>query len=119
MKYIFLMLSLCLFNSLALAETHIDAKFKFPYEQKNTVLEQYDANTTTKAYSKLSLEDRIRLIQDILERYRKTGVQTKYTAAEYIYAIDNVLKKNPDYTTVPLGQIIKMILEEEGKVKGE
>ena len=99
MKYIVIILLLT--SSLALAES------------RHPVLEEHNADTTTEAFLNLSKYDQIKLLENIIARYKKEGIEVKFTSAEYLHMIDNLLVKNPDYAKIPLGQIFRMILEED------
>lgn len=58
-------------------------------------------------------------MEDLISQYRAQGVKDKFTSAEYLHMIDNLLAKNPDYAKIPLGQIFRMILEEDGSLMKE
>ena len=77
------------------------------------------AETTTEAFMKLSRYDQIKLLEDIITQYKKENVEVKFTSAEYLLMVDNLVVKNPDYAKIPLEQIFKMILEEEATVPKE
>ena len=77
------------------------------------------AETTTEAFIKLSRYDQIKLIEDIIGRYKAEGIEVKFTSAGYLHMIDNLLAKNPDYGKVPLEQIIRGILIAEGSLPNE
>ncbi len=118
MKYNILILFL-LVSSPAFAGTHIDAKFKFPPEERHQVLKQYGADTTTEAFLKLSQKEQVQVLQEVIDRYYKQGVKAKYTATEYVDIIDNLMAKNPEYMGISLGQIFREILLEEGSLAKE
>ena len=74
------------------------------------------ADTTTKRYMELPQKQQVPVIQNIINKYRAEGVEPKYTPIEYMRMIDRLMAKNPDYMNVPVGQIFRMILEEEGSL---
>ena len=114
-KYVVISITLLLISTLAFAQTQ---------EEREEILKQYNAKTTTEAFVNLPEYGQITLIENIMNRYRAQGVKVKLRSPEYVYMLKNILAKNPDYIGIELGQIFKMILEEEGslpkdgKVKG-
>ena len=77
------------------------------------------AETTTEAFLRLSRYDQIELLEDIISRYQAQGVEVKLTSAEYLHMINNLLAQNPDYSKIPLRQIIRGILIAEGSLPNE
>ena len=109
-KYVVISIVLLLISSLAFAQTQ---------EEREEILKQYNAKTTTEAFVNLPEYGQITLIENIMNRYRAQGVKVKLRSPEYVYMLKNILAKNPDYIGIELGQIFKTILEEEGSLPKE
>ena len=109
-KYVVISIVLLLISSLAFAQTQ---------EEREEILKQYNAKTTTEAFLNLPEYGQITLIENIMNRYRAQGVKVKLRSPEYVYMLKNILAKNPDYIGIELGQIFKTILEEEGSLPKE
>ncbi|NQU94800.1 MAG: hypothetical protein HQ549_01030 [Candidatus Omnitrophica bacterium] len=109
-KYIVISIALLLISSLTFAQTQ---------EDRERILKQYNAKTSTEAFLNLHDYEQIQLVENIINRYKAQGVKVKLNSPEYVYILKNVLAQNPDYIGLELGQIFKTILEEEGSLPKE
>jgi len=77
------------------------------------------AKTSTETYSELSQRQQVQVLQDVINRYKTQGVEPKYTPIEYVIMINRLMAQNPEYMSVPVGQLFKQILIAEGSMTGK
>src|SRR4030042_725693 len=107
-------------STLALAQTALETRvIQSGKGTGRPVAEEHAADTTTEAFLRLPVREQIQIIYDIIIKYRRDGIGVKYTAIEYLDIIKSVLAKNPDYIGMPLGEMLRQLLTEEGSLPGE